>query len=218
VTPVAEVPKRAATEQRSLVSEVLHKLSQPLTALQCSLELSLVRDQTCEEFRASVEAALQNAGRLRQNLLLLRELSDAEDPGDISAPVALQPLLLGLREDFLPVCESAGGRFDLHCPPLQVRGNAARLARAFFYLLEYLLRSARHRSLSVTVKRTQARRAEIKITFSGADSPAQDASEPISAGEVEIARRTFRAVGGDLAFAESASRPSAWIVSLPLAQ
>jgi len=221
VSPVAELQARGAAEQRSLVSEVLHKLSQPLTALQCSLELSLVRDQTCEEFRASVEAALQNAGRLRQNLLLLRELSDAEDPGDISAPVALQPLLLGLREDFLPVCESAGGRFDLHCPPLQVRGNAARLARAFFYLLEYLLRSSKDRNLGVTVKPTKARRAEIRITFSGAfsrEDSAKDACEPISDGEVDIARRTFRAVGGDLAFVESASGRSVWVVSLPLAQ
>ena len=108
------MPNRRAesmSSHGSFVSDVLHKLSQPLTALHCSLELSLVRDQTSEEFRASVEAALQNAERLRQNLLLLRELSDADDPGDISAPVQLQELLQEARQDFLPVCESAGGFF-----------------------------------------------------------------------------------------------------------
>ena len=63
-------------------ANVFHDLSQPLTALHCSLELALARDQTIEEFRASVEAALHNAERLRQRLLLLRELSDADDPGD----------------------------------------------------------------------------------------------------------------------------------------
>ncbi len=219
MSPIAGVRKRSA-EQRSLVSDVLHKLSQPLTALHCSLELSLARDETPEEFRASVEAALQNAQRLRQSLLLLRELSDADDPGDISAPVALQPLLLGLREDFLPVFESAGGRFHLNCGPLQVRGNAAKLARAFFYLLGYLPRSSKHRNLSVTVKHTKEQ-AGIRMTFSGAafsESSTRDPCEVVPTGEVEIARRTFRAAGGDLASAESASGRSVWIVSLPLAQ
>ena len=48
--------------QHSFVSEVFHNLSQPLTALQCSLELSLFRDQTIDELRTSVETALQNTG------------------------------------------------------------------------------------------------------------------------------------------------------------
>ena len=221
MSPVAAFPEQGAADQRSLVSDVLHKLSQPLTALQCSLELSLVRDQSAEEFRASVEAALQNAERLRQSLLLLRELSDADDPGDTSAPVDLQRLLLELREDFLPVFESAGGRFDLNCGPVQVRGNRAKLARAFFYLLEYLLRSSRHRSLNVNVEQTKGRQAEIRMAFFNtvsSEASTNDAFEPLLAGEVEIARRTFRAAGGDLASAESASGQSIWIASLPLAE
>ena len=60
-------------------SSVFHDLSQPLTALHCSLELALLQDQTIEEFRASVEGALRAADRLRQQLLLLRELHDADD-------------------------------------------------------------------------------------------------------------------------------------------
>jgi hypothetical protein len=221
VIPVAEFPAQGVADQRSLVSDVLHKLSQPLTALQCSLELALVRDQTSEEFRASVEAALQNAERLRHNLLLLRELSDADDPGDTTAPVELQRLLLEWREDFLPVFESAGGCFHLNCAPAQVRGNEAKLRRAFFYLLEYLLGSSHYRSLNVDVEHTKGRRVDIRMTFSSAASSADsthDASESILTGGGDIACRTFRAVGGDLAPAESAWGQTVWIASLPLGE
>ncbi len=113
MTELAEFMARETPYQRSLAYDIFHTLSQPLTALQCSLELALIRDRTSEEFRASVEAALENAERVRQSFLLLRELNDADDPGDISAPVELRQLLLELAEDFLPVFEFAGGRLDV---------------------------------------------------------------------------------------------------------
>jgi signal transduction histidine kinase len=220
LSPVAECAPQEIAGQRSFVSDVFHKLSQPLTALHCSLELSLARDESAEEYRASVEAALQNADRLRQSLLLMRELSDAEDPGDRSAPVALHKLLLDLREDLLPVFESAGVDFDVTCDPIQVLGNEGKLTRAFFYLLEYLQRSSPQSSLNVSVRQNNGLQVEVRMTLfhpvAAADS-GEDVCDPASAGEVEIARRTFRTVGGDLVLVESASEQIVWIASLPLA-
>jgi signal transduction histidine kinase len=220
LSPVAESAAQDIADQRSFVSDVFHKLSQPLTALHCSLELSLARDETAEQYRASVEAALQNAERLRQSLLLMRELSDADDPGEISAPVALHRLLLNLREDLLPVFESAGVDFDVTCDPVHILGNEAKLARAFFYLLEYLQRSSPLSSLNISAQQKNRQRVEIRMAVFGAVPAADSAvdfSDPVSAGEVEIARRTFRAVGGDLVFVESATGQSVCIATLPLA-
>lgn len=219
MTAFAESTARELANQCSFVSDVFHKLSQPLTALHCSLELSLARDESAEEFRGSVEAALQNAERLRQGLLLLRELSDADDPGNVSMPVALHKLLLDLREDLLPVFESAGVDFDVSCDPVQVRGNEAKLTRAFFYLLEYLQRSSQC-GVKVAVRQKAKNCVEVRMVLCGtvsSSSSSDDFSDPMSAGEADIARRAFRAVGGDLELAETGSGQCAWIARLLLA-
>ncbi len=205
--------------RRDFASNVFHDLSQPLTALHCSLELALARDQTLEEFRASVEAALQAAERLRQRLLLLRELSDAEDPGDTSTPLALARLLQQLREDMLPLFESAGRRFELTCAAVQVPANEAKLARGFFYLLEFLLRcpSPSH-GLSMRGERKDQQQVEICIAGCGARvaaAPSDDCCAPDWSGELDIARRTFCAVGGELIWRASPGLPGVWIVRLP---
>jgi hypothetical protein len=56
-----EDPGRQEEKYNLIVFEVFHSLSQPLTALHCSLELSLQRDQTVEELRAGIQTALENA-------------------------------------------------------------------------------------------------------------------------------------------------------------
>lgn len=205
--------------RRDFASNVFHDLSQPLTALQCSLELALVRDQTIEEFRASIEAALHAAERLRQRLLLLRELSDADDPGDTSTPLALDQLLQQLREDMLPLFESAGRSFELTCPSVQVPADEAKLARGFFYLLEFLLRCpSPSRSVIMRGAPNDDQQVEICIAGCGASVaavPSGDRAEPEWSGELEIARRTFRAIGGDLMWSAPARIPGVWIVRLP---
>ena len=157
---------RETANQHSLTYDLFHTLSQPLTALQCSLELALVRDRTAGEFRASVEAALENAERLRQSFLLLRELNDADDPGDISAPVDLRQVLLELGEDFLPIFESAGGQLDVTTDAVQIRGNTAKLKQAFFYLIDYLLGVLARPNLSIRVQQRKEGAVEVRMTLS----------------------------------------------------
>lgn len=200
-------------------STVFHDLSQPLTALHCSLELALVRDQTAEEFRASIGAALENAERLRQRLLLLRELSDADDPGDTSTPLDLDRLLERLREDMLPPFESAGRSFEMTCEAVTVPANEAKLTRGFFYLLEFLLRCDSPGSVLCLHGRRIRQRQQMEIRFEGCgphpDGSSEDCPDPHWGGELEIARRTFRAIGGDLTWKVSEGLPGVWVVQLP---
>ncbi len=218
-----EADQRQSGDEHAFIAEIVHHLSQPLTALQCSLELSLFRDQTIDELRGSVEAALQNAECLRQRLRLLRELNQADDPGDLSQPTDLPGLLRDLREELLPLFESAGQKFQLQVDrgPLPVRGNKAKLMRALFYFLEYLFRySARGTTLAVRVCPGKGGQAEISITASSClplGSAVENESGPQCSCEIEIARRSFRALGGNFAEVSSASAQSVWTATLPLA-
>lgn len=218
MSPAEVASSEEVAPRRDFASTVFHQLSQPLTALHCSLELALLRDQSIEELRASVEAALQAAERLRQRLLLLRELSDADDPGDISASLPLDQLLRQLRDDMLPLFESAGRSFDLICEPLLVAANEAKLMRGFFYLLEFLLRiPSPANTVTMRAERTQQSRVEVCIAGCGARLDAgasDDRSEPDWDGELEIARRTFRAMGGDLTWIAADGLAGIWIVRL----
>jgi len=210
------------SEQHRFVSDVLHHLSQPLTALHCSLELSLARDQTSGDFRVSIEAALENAERLRQRLLLLRELNDAGEPGDTSVPVPLDRLLEELREELFPLFESDGKSFEVDPRPLQVRGNRTKLARGFFCMLLFLLRQpARLVLLTARQGAAPGGHAEIAITATGFPSSG-DAVRNIldtdAVSEMEIARRSFEAVGGKLQPTTSTATEITWLVQLPTAR
>ena len=54
------------------VSKVLHDLAQPLTALECGLELGLLQDKTAAEFRDRMQKLLEAAHVLHTRMLELR--------------------------------------------------------------------------------------------------------------------------------------------------
>jgi signal transduction histidine kinase len=217
----------AAEQERGrdheFVSEVFHNLSQPLTALHCSLELALRRDRTVEELRGSVQAALEDAERLRQRLLLVRALSDASDPGDLSQPTELTGLVRELQQDMLPLFASAGQKFQLEMEGgvVLVRGNCARLTRALFAFVEYLFRYSREGAvLTIGIPVPAGGQADIRITAATclpvAPSADGTAAAPYSC-EIEMVRRSFRAAGGEFALVSAGAEQSVWQARLPLA-
>ena len=60
-----------------LVSEVFHALSQPLTALEVGLEISLRQDKNVAHLRSRVKSALAIAQTMHQQLVELRTRTHA---------------------------------------------------------------------------------------------------------------------------------------------
>lgn len=226
MTQTAEADARRIEQERRFISEVFHELSQPLTALHCSLELSLLTDTAVPQFRASVEAALDNAERLRRSLLQLHELTDANDAGCLTTPVNLRGILRQLAEEMWPLLESSGRRLELTAEEVYVSGDGEKLTHGFFRLLEFLLRDSApagtlgRQPIAICVSvESDKRLARVSIS---APRLAESAHPDGAAGshrpfETEVAARTFRAAGGELELIAMESATSVYVVKLPLA-
>lgn len=206
--------------EAAFLSEVFHSLSQPLTALYCTLDLALECDRTVEQLRASVQSALDNAERLRRQLLLTRALKDAADPGELAEPVDVCALLRELGDDMLPLFESTGRELAIHIgvEGLLVRADKRRLTQALFTFLEYLFRYLPEgATLSVFLNRGTVGRAEIRIASPSCLPVGPDCGEYGSRScETELVRRTFLAVNGEFELTSCDSGRSLWLGTLPL--
>jgi hypothetical protein len=84
-----------------VLDELLHSLSQPLTSLRCSLELSI--DEVAEPRQESVAVALQQTEKVIGMIQLMREYLDAEQPGPEACPAALAPAMRSVIEELSSV-------------------------------------------------------------------------------------------------------------------
>jgi hypothetical protein len=94
-----------------VLGELLHSLSQPLTSLRCSLELSI--EEVAERQQESVSAALQQTEKVIGMIQLMREYLDAEQPGPKACPVALAPAMRSVIEKLSSIAAVRGVQLRL---------------------------------------------------------------------------------------------------------
>jgi hypothetical protein len=88
-----------------VLGELLHSLSQPLTGLRCSLEISLglsldhSLEEVAEQQQESVAAALQQTEKVIGMVQLMREYVDAEQYEATAFSTAVQPVMRNLVEE-----------------------------------------------------------------------------------------------------------------------
>ena len=138
LTTVGNLPALPDSEPRQLVSDLFHALSQPLTSLCCSLELTMQQSPTPEQYRESVSRVLVQAEHVSWLASGIRELFDASEAGEDCEALPLQTAVQSAVSDLLPVAEAAGVRICYlprsGCP---VRFEAQRLRQGLFHLLGF---------------------------------------------------------------------------------
>jgi hypothetical protein len=149
----AECGLDGATGGRSPLARLLHALNQPLTGLQCSMEVALAGARTPEQYRQGLRDGLELTGRMRALVEALREVADGveekeeknknkdknENKNENKEPetTELKTLLRDVVDDLQPVAGMKGVRITLDCAASSVRVNAGRqklLAIVFRFL------------------------------------------------------------------------------------
>jgi signal transduction histidine kinase len=137
----APQPSLKLVQDQEVLGELLHSLSQPLTSLRCSLELSF--DEVAERQQATVSAALQQTEKIIGMIQLMREYLDAEELGSGAHPVALAPAVRAVVEELSSIAALRGIRLPLAgTSTASVPVPEPRLRLALQYLLEALIQTA----------------------------------------------------------------------------
>jgi len=227
-----------------VLGELLHSLSQPLTGLRCSLELSLQLpldlsiEQVAEQQQASVAVALQQTEKVIGMIQLMREYLDAEHPGPEICPVALEPALRSVIEELSSI--AAVRAIQLHLSgtctaTLQV--PEPRLRLALQYLITTMIEAQPMHSKVMlllgegpagTVLRAEGEHGFRHRSFRGTErstmSPptmldrtrTKSASIPtLRRVKLAIAKRVLETAGASLVFGAGDAGPTGFVLRIP---
>jgi len=163
----------ALPKGRTALSHLLHALNQPLTGLQCSLELATAGPRPTDHYVRTLREGLDLVSRMRVLVDAIRELSEAYSPSpDDHHDFRLETLLYDAAAELQPVAEAKGVRIRVVAhSPLPVCADRTRLAALFFRVLDSavgLTREATELKIEAEPERGSAR---VALTWSRGDSP-----------------------------------------------
>jgi hypothetical protein len=147
---------------RRPLEQLLHGLNQPLTGLQCSMEVALASVRTPEQYVQGLREGLELTERMRALVEAIREVVEAgqeeeeeknenveekkEDQEKARETIELQFLLREAADGLAPVAEEKSVRMTLesaaphpYSRPLPVRAERRRLGVVAFRFLESVL-------------------------------------------------------------------------------
>jgi signal transduction histidine kinase len=137
----------------SPLAQLLHALNQPLTALQCSMEVALARSRTPAQYAQGLREGLELTRRMRALVEAIREVVGVEEEGkDELEPetIDLKTLLREVLDDLEHVAAAMNVRITLDNPADSsevVKAPRRRLAGVVFRFLESALTLAARDSL-----------------------------------------------------------------------
>ncbi len=129
--------------QRQFLQDLFHKLCQPLTALNGTLELALRKPMAASEYRETLGQAMELTRHLIGAVRAERESAESTDPGHMR-PFDLVTLVRNVVEDLHPVLDDAGIAILLaHQGSSIIRADPDRIGRALFSLVDWSVQNNR---------------------------------------------------------------------------
>ena len=154
-------------KDRSPLAHLLHALNQPLTGLQCLLELAVAGPRRADDYVRTLRDGLELTGRMRVLVEAIRELVDSppSDPQQIEL-MLLETLLHDAVDDLLPVAEARSVNLQLVSNvSLPVRASRSRLVTLMFRGLESALNLAQDGTDLQIVARSESGQACIAVSW-----------------------------------------------------
>jgi His Kinase A (phospho-acceptor) domain len=146
---------------------LLHELNQPLTGLQCSLELATAGSRTAEQYVDAIRQGLDLVARMRMLVEAIREVADIEQEGS-SQPdaIALDVLVRSTVDDLRPVAESRQIVADVDGNPFAHLCRVQRgVGTTLFRVLDSALSLAANDSILRIHLRTLSQQAAVAISW-----------------------------------------------------
>jgi signal transduction histidine kinase len=221
-------------DDRQLMSDLLHDLSQPLSTLTCLLEVNLLLSRPLKQVRHDLKIALQQIHWIVRLFRGLRELIDAGNAHPGREPLTLADCVREAVADVLPRAEQAGVKLSLSSSSgseCVVNFQASRLRQGLVHLMEFAVGSAAAGAEATITTEVDgdAARLTIAVSQAGLAEPVPDDPQKSSAesqarkqGEwnrrlgLAIARRIF--LSAQASFEVESSQEGLWLEAvLPLA-
>jgi len=163
----------ALPKGRSLLAHLLHALNQPLTGLQCSLELAAAGPRPTEQYIRTLREGLELTTRMRILVEAIRELADTQGcRAEKRQTVLLDELLRYTVADLLPVAETRKVRLSLASrAPLEVRGQRSHLGTLIFRFLDSALSLAQEGSDLQIEATAEQEHATITVSWNQGSTP-----------------------------------------------
>lgn len=186
----------SALEERSVLEQLLHALNQPLTGLQCSLEVALAAPRTAEQYVRTLQEGIELAGRLRALVGAIREIAAGKElvaarsrgkASDSKTPeetFELPALVEAAIDELAPVAQAAKVRIVRDFSSTSrapVRSRRATLSSALFRLLEAAVSLAEEGSAVGVEIDGQSPEAAMRVRWTTGE-----ASGPLSLAEVGV--------------------------------
>lgn len=183
--PALQPVPAATAKGRSPLAHLIHALNQPLTGLQCSLELAVAGPRPSEQYVRILREGLELTGRMRILVEAIREVADTQ-PADREEVelLRLDELLRSTVSDLLPVAQAKGVRLSLeNQSPLPLRADRRSLTPLLFRFLDSVLSLAREGSDLRIVAAPDRDEASVAVSWNPGPPPEHS---PFSRPEVGL--------------------------------